>query len=245
MNQPLGLLAVTTAATAALHTLIPDHWLPFVLVARSEGWDARRTALLTGASALVHVTVSLSLAMAAQFLARGAEAAVGVGESFGRLAAVFLTGFGLLYGTWFLVRGGHQHSLGLHPHHIPGPGHREGSSHPHDLPAGGNPPWAGPARRASSSLRRSKALALVAIMGFNPCVLVIPYIYLAGSMGAWALTLVGGAFALSTVGCMVGVALLGLHGTARLESPFLIRYGEALSGGLIAATGLVIYFAGP
>ena len=42
---------------------------------------------------------------------------------------------------------------------------------------------------------------------------------------------------------MVGVTLVGLHGTSRLTSPFLTRYGEAFSGGLIALTGLVMALA--
>ena len=32
-----SLLLLTAAATAAFHTLIPDHWLPFVLVGRARG----------------------------------------------------------------------------------------------------------------------------------------------------------------------------------------------------------------
>jgi len=34
------LLLATAAATAAFHTLIPDHWLPFVLVGRARRWSA-------------------------------------------------------------------------------------------------------------------------------------------------------------------------------------------------------------
>ncbi len=251
MTETLGILVGTTVATAALHTLIPDHWLPFVLVARSEGWDARKTATLTAAAAALHVAVSIALGLSAHFLARGAEAAAGIGESIERLSAALLALFGLLYAGWFLIRGGHQHSFGMHPHHRPDPHHGVGSPHPHDLtpggPAAAAPGGAGGERRSPSSAPeggRGRALALAAIVGFNPCVLVIPYIYLAGTMGIAALILVGVSFAVSTVACMVGVALLGLRGTARLESPFLIRYGEAVSGGLIAVTGLVVYFAG-
>jgi len=40
------------------------------------------------------------------------------------------------------------------------------------------------------------------------------------------------------------VTLLGLKGTARFESPFLMRYGEFVSGCLIALTGLVVMLVG-
>lgn len=244
MTETLGILVGTTVATAVLHTLIPDHWLPFVLVARSRGWSARETAWLTGGAALLHVAVSLALGLAARWLARGAEMAVGIGHTIERISALLLALFGVLYALWFLLRGGHQHSFGMHPHHRPEPAHGGASPHPHDLPRGSGAGAPRPDPRAGGKGRAS-ALALAAVVGFNPCVLVIPYIYLAGTMGIPALLVVGLSFAVSTVACMVGVALLGLRGTARLESPFLIRYGEALSGALIAATGLLIYITGP
>lgn len=250
MSETAGILVVTTLSTAALHTLIPDHWLPFVLVARSERWGGRRTALLTGLAAALHVGVSLALALAAHYLARGAEEVVGIGESFATLSSLFLVAFGVAYALWFLVKGGHQHSFGMHPHHAPEPGHRAGGAHPHDLPPAGRSAeervGVGPGSGASAvpGHARSRGLALAAIVGFNPCVLVIPLIHQAGTMGLRELALVAGAFAVSTVTCMVGIALLGLHGTARLESPFLIRYGEAVSGGVIALTGLLVLFVG-
>ncbi len=87
-------------------------------------------------------------------------------------------------------------------------------------------------------------IALAGLVGFNPCVLLIPYIYVAGSMGAAALVAVAVSFAVSTVACMVGVVLIGLRGTARLESPFLTKYGEVISGTLIAVTGLIVMLSG-
>jgi ABC-type nickel/cobalt efflux system permease component RcnA len=241
VTQPLGVLVVTTVTTAALHTLIPDHWLPFVLVARSQGWSARRTAALTTASAALHVVVSVGLGVAAHLLGRGAEAAVGVGESLSKLSAGLLVLFGAAYALWFLGRGGHQHSFGMHPHHGAETVHPPATPHPHDLAeAAAAPPPAGRDRRRG----RLGGASLAVIVGFNPCILVIPYVYMAGTMGTGSLLLVGAAFAGATVTCMVGVALLGLKGTARLESPFLTRYGEAVSGVLIALTGLVVMFSG-
>ncbi len=254
VTEPLAVLLVTTVTTAAFHTLIPDHWLPFVLVARTRGWDARRTAVLTAGSALLHVTFSVALGLGAALMGRGAEAAVGLGESIEKLSAGLLALFGLAYALYFLVRGGHQHSFGMHPHHVADAGHSPLTPHPHDLHAeAAHAPKAAPSRGpalpgfhdpAPATGGGLGAWTLAGIVGFNPCVLVIPYIYLASSMGAAALVLVAAAFAVSTVACMVGVAIIGLKGTARLESPFLMRYGEVVSGALIAVTGLVVMLAG-
>ena len=245
MNQPLLVLVLTTVVTAIFHTLIPDHWLPFVLVARSRGWSARRTALLTAGSAFLHVNVSIGLAVATYLLGRGAGEVAGLGESLEQVSAALLMLFGLTYALWFLLRGGHQHFFGMHPHHEPEAPHLPEIAHPHDHAAGAAAGGEGAHVHDERRGRRAYGgIALAVIVGFNPCVLVIPYIYLAGTMGTGALVLVASAFALTTGSCLVGVTLLGLKGTARFESPFLMRYGEFVSGCLIALTGLVVMLVG-
>ncbi|HKY33437.1 MAG TPA: hypothetical protein VJV23_12965 [Candidatus Polarisedimenticolia bacterium] len=223
MSQAGAALVLTTIVTAVVHTLIPDHWLPFVLVSRAEGWTRRRTLTMTAASATLHVALSIALGLAIVVLGRGAEKAVtGLAERLEALTGWMLVGFGLLYMTWFLLRGGHSHSFGLHPHHSP------------EDP---EPP------EARGRGRELTGYALTFIVGFNPCILVIPCIYGAAAMSPLTLAAVAAAFALSTVLSMVLVTLVGLHGTSRLTSPFLTRYGEAFSGGLIAAVGLAVLLA--
>lgn len=251
MRDPLLVLVLTTITTAVFHTLIPDHWLPFVLVARTESWGTRKTALMTAGSAMLHVALSIGLGLAAFWASSGAAAVAGFGESIGKLSSVVMILFGAGYAIWFFLEGGHHHSFGVHPHHAPGVPHEKGRAHPHDMePDPGMPPAAAAALAGSGAKvvagRRARlsGIALAGIVGFNPCLLIIPYIHYAGSMGAGALVAVSVAFALSTILCMVAVALIGLHGTARLESPFLIRYGEVISGALIAVTGLVVMLFG-
>lgn len=224
MSQAGLALVLTTVATAVVHTLIPDHWLPFVLVSRAERWTVRRTVTLTASSALLHVAISIALGLIVVLAGRGAEAAVlGLGEQLEALSGWMLLLFGCLYMLWFLLRGGHVHSFGIHPHH----------SAEDTEPAGD--PWL--------RSRELPGYSLAFIVGFNPCILVIPCVYGAAGMGTLTLVAVAIAFAVTTIASMVGVTLLGLRGTRRLTSPFLTRYGEALSGGLIALTGLAILLA--
>jgi len=37
-------LAGTAAVVGALHSVAPDHWVPFMAVERARGWSAARTA---------------------------------------------------------------------------------------------------------------------------------------------------------------------------------------------------------
>ncbi|MFI5178142.1 MAG: hypothetical protein ACHQO8_06255, partial [Vicinamibacterales bacterium] len=56
-------LVIAAVSLGSIHTLAPDHWLPFAALARAEGWSARRTALITSACGLGHVTVSVALGL--------------------------------------------------------------------------------------------------------------------------------------------------------------------------------------
>ena len=239
-------LVLTTVLTAVVHTLIPDHWLPFVLVSRAEGWSVRRTISMTMLSALLHVSLSIALGLVIVGAGVGAEKAVlGLGEALESITGWMLVVFGVVYMLWFLARGGHSHSFGMHPHHRPTdpdpadetPRGAPGVHHDHAGHAG-HP-------RAEVRARRGRfsGYALTFIVGFNPCILVIPCLYGAAQMSALTLAGVAVAFAASTVASMVAVTMLGLKGTARLTSPFLTRYGEAFSGGLIALVGAAVLLA--
>jgi len=217
-------LVLTTVITALVHTLIPDHWLPFVLVSRAEKWTTRRTVAMTAVSASLHVLLSIALALAVVGAERGVQraAVMGVAERLESLTGWLLLIFGLVYMGWFLLRGGHIHSFGMHPHHRP----------------------EDPDPEAPRGLFKDlSGHTLTFIVGFNPCILVIPCVYGAAQLNGFTLVAVAVAFAASTIASMVVVTLVGLRGTARLTSPFLTRYGEAFSGALIALVGLALLLA--
>lgn len=74
MNSTLfASIAATGFAVAFLHTAMPTHWLPFVLVARGQNWSARKTLGVTALAAIGHVlvTIALGLAVTAAGLAIG------------------------------------------------------------------------------------------------------------------------------------------------------------------------------
>jgi nickel/cobalt exporter len=40
-------IAVTAAKVGSLHTLAPDHWVPFAALGRAQRWSAARTVRIT------------------------------------------------------------------------------------------------------------------------------------------------------------------------------------------------------
>jgi hypothetical protein len=72
-------LAILSAGllVTVLHTLVPDHWLPFVVVGQSHRWPLVKTLRLTLLFSLVHVGLTvilgLGLALLSLELLRGIE----------------------------------------------------------------------------------------------------------------------------------------------------------------------------
>jgi hypothetical protein len=226
-------LPSAAAATGVMHTLIPDHWLPFVLIGRARGWDPARAAVLSGLSALMHAGLSIGLGLAA--LGLGLGAAHRMGETLSRIAPVLLVAFGLLYAAWAWRKGGHFHPGGRRLH--PGAGGAcpgdEGPANPEhlhyhadrDLIRGGTG-WGG--------------LGLAVIIALNPCVLVLPLIVAAAPQGPGMVTLVAAAYALPTMILMVGLSALGVRLGWAIHLPGAARHAEAGSGLLIALVGIVL-----
>jgi ABC-type nickel/cobalt efflux system permease component RcnA len=232
------LLVTTAMGTALLHTLIPDHWLPFVLVGRARKWNAGTTALVSGLAALVHTALSITLGLLA--LGIGLTAGEIVGETLERAGAALLMAFGLAYAAWAWRKGGHFHPGGKLLHARDGekecPG-KEGHGNPEHLHY-----------HADQGMIRDKpgwsAMGLAVIVGMNPCVIVLPVMLASASRGAAVLWLVVSAYVVPSVLLMIGLSVIGVAGGRRIPVPGAARYMEAASGLLIAALGAAFLFFG-
>ena len=228
-----SLLLLTAAATAAFHTLIPDHWLPFVLVGRARRWSARTTAAVSGFSAVVHTLLSIALGLLA--LRLGQSGARAVGERLERGSGLLLVVFGVAYALWAWRKGGHFHPGGalLHARNEKdGCDGHEGSVGSEHLHYHADEAWI----RSDAG---KGAIPLALIVGLNPCVLLLPIMVATADAGAGAVALVTGAYSVTTIVLMVGLSVAGVAGTRRLPVPAVARHMETASGVLIALCGVV------
>lgn len=227
-------LFTVAVATALFHTLIPDHWLPFVLIGRARGWSVATTALVSGVSASIHVVLSILLGLAA--LRLGATVAAAIGEQLEQAGALLLVLFGLGYAIWSWRKGGHFHPGGARVHAEPVPHECDGTEGP------ANPEHlhyhADDGLIAGAAGDNAWWLAL--IVGVNPCVLVLPLVLESARHGAGAVMTVALAYAVPSFAMMVGLSALGVAGGRFLRLPWPARYMEAASGVLIAALGVAV-----
>ena len=127
MERELSLLLATAASLGLIHALAgPDHYLPFIALAKANGWPLARTVRVTLLCGIGHV----------------------LGSLLGDLAGWLLIGLGLAYTAWGIRRAArdrphhhwHAHEDGtVHEHtHT----HHASHAHPHGAAAGRRlTPW--------------------------------------------------------------------------------------------------------
>ena len=206
----VGALAVAAATVGALHSLAPDHWVPFAAVARARGWSAARTTRVTLLCGFGHVTTSVALGLL------GLVLGLGVLEAFGRrlesVGGILLLVFGLLYGAWGLRQAAGRRLHGhAHSHY----------DHVHD-----------PSRITD--------FGLFLLFSADPCVAVVPLMMAAAPGGPLRLGAIVVVYELATLAAMVALVLPARAGVGVIRAGWLDRYGDAVAGGLIAAVGLLV-----
>jgi sulfite exporter TauE/SafE len=226
-------LLFAAAGIALTHTALgPDHYLPFVMLARARGWSPQRTASVTALCGIGHVLSSVLLGgvgVAAGIALRRVEQ---LESTRGSLAAWALVAFGLAYATWG-TRRALRRMRGIEPHT------HNGHVHVHargDLPHRHDP---------SPTGRSVTFWTLLTIFVLGPCEPLIPLFVLPASRGRWELAAwTAAVFGVVTVATMVGMTLLGLAGAQRLRRHFLEHWSHTLAGGIIAASGLAVLYLG-
>ena len=62
MSEELAILIITSASIGFFHTLLgPDHYLPFIVMARARNWSVGKTTCITVLCGMGHVASSIVL----------------------------------------------------------------------------------------------------------------------------------------------------------------------------------------
>ncbi len=247
MNHELLMIAGTAAGLGLFHTAIgPDHYLPFIVIARARRWSKTKTVVITLLSGLGHILSSVAIGLVGIALGIAVTRLEWVESVRGDLAAWLLIAFGLAYTAWGLRRAFRQNSHS-HPHpHLSFHQHpdlarsRESHSHEHVH----ENEHAHPHVEEGQGFQLTPWV-LFTIFVFGPCEPLIPLVmypaakhHIAGAM------LVAAVFGLVTLATMMAAVLLGLYGLSLVSFTRIERYSHALAGAAILLCGLSIVFLG-
>ncbi len=226
----------TAASVGVLHTLLgPDHYLPFVALARAGGWTRGKTLVVTALCGFGHVAGSVVLGSVGIALGLSLGRLEAFEASRGTVAAWGLIVFGLLYTVWGLRRAarGRTHA---HWH-----GHADGAAHqhPHDHAGDHLHPHPG------TGDRKMTPWVLFVVFVFGPCEALIPLLmFPAATHSAGTLAMVTGTFALATVATMLVTVSIALEGLRRIPLGGLERHAHTLAGLTILLCGVAMEFLG-
>jgi len=107
----LNVLLISAISVAFFHALAPDHWLPFVALAKGSRWPMRKLAWVTTLAGIAHVTSSLLLGLLGLWAGLAIHHLEGAEVWRGRAGIWLLIGFGVAYAVW-----GFKHAQHPHPH---------------------------------------------------------------------------------------------------------------------------------
>jgi ABC-type nickel/cobalt efflux system permease component RcnA len=233
------LFCATAATIAFVHTLAgPDHYLPFVALAKSRQWTlgkALRTTLVCGSG---HIVGSVLLGFVGIYASIRLDALEWIEGFRGDMAAWALVSFGLVYMAWGMRRAyrnrthAHWHSHGSVRHYHNHEHHRD-HSHVHT------------AEDAAGNQRSLAGWAIFIVFVLGPCEPLIPILMFPAAKESLAgLVAVTFVFAAVTVLTMLFAVALSLWGLKSLRLPSMERYSQAIAGGTITLCGLSIAVLG-
>jgi nickel/cobalt exporter len=233
---PIWLLTGTAATLGFIHTLIgPDHYLPFIVIARARKWTLSKTLFISLLCGLGHILSSVLIG----FIGIALGIAVGhlekVEATRASLASWLLIGFGLAYALWGLRRAWRQKKH-EHPHV-----HLEGEIHTH--------PHTHEAQHLHIHLNEEKKnitpWILFLIFVFGPCEPLIPLLmFPAAQHSTLGVILVTAAFGATTILTMLVLIALSSWGLSFVRLGTLERYSHALAGAIIFFSGLAVRLLG-
>ncbi len=214
-TSPGALFVVAgSAVVGAVHALLPDHWIPYVVLSKARGWDLPRSLASVVAGGVAHLVSTTVLGVLIAYL--GAEALAKAGP------VAELAGAGLL-----VVFGGVLSLRGLAAARR-GEGHLHGHAHGRE----GHTHGSAPPRRDRGYLLQG------ALLGIRPCAEAIPVFLAASVYGLTSSLLAVLAWVAATLGTMVTIVWVSLTGLRGVNPDFLSRYGDLVAGLVILVMGL-------
>ncbi len=228
LSAEVSVLLWTAATIGVVHTAIgPDHYLPFVSLARERDWPLARTASITLICGLVHCLSSIvvgSIGLALGFALASMEAFEALR---GSAAAWALLGFGVAY----LVYGIRQYRRGsthCHTHtHADGTVHK----HPHKT-------YGSHAHVHAESATSPVVLSMMIIFLLGPCEALIPMLMVpAAAANVGAIFAVCVVFSAATLATMLVLVIGGSLAAKRAQWQPVAGMSGMICGTVIGACG--------
>jgi hypothetical protein len=220
-------LLVAAGTVGFLHSILPDHWVPLAVVARTRRWSIVHTARVSLLASVGHVLTSIVLGgilalVGLQFRSRfEAEQNHIVG------AVLVVTGIGFV--IWGLMGGGHEYSHVGHDHAHPEDGE---AAHVIEIEAAG-----------SSMARRLAGIAVPFGAAASPDLTILPIFLAASAVGAGAVFGVLATFSAVTLTTFVVLTVAATLAGYQVKGEWLEEHANTITGVVLMALGAAVYLS--
>jgi sulfite exporter TauE/SafE len=237
MNVELEILLATAVSIGFVHTVLgPDHYIPFIMLAKASKWSKSKTIFITLLSGVAHVLSSVVVGLIGVALGIAVHKLSFFESVRGNIAGYLLIAFGLAY-TIYGIRKSHKAKIHSHSHF-----HSDGQTHLHEHNHSKSDHLH---LHNDAKADKIKFWAVFAVFIFGPCEPLIPILMYpaAKSSIAWTILVVI-VFGVITISTMLAIVMLSLKGIDLLPISKLEKHIDVIAGVIILLSGLMMQFFG-
>ena len=225
------LLLGAAGVVAILHSILPDHWVPLAVVARTQRWSLLHVGRVTLLASLGHVITSLVLGGFVALIGLQFQHEIETQQGHIVGAVLVLTGIGFF--IWGLVghgpHGHHHDEDHAHDHEL---GHKHGHPHEHEHSL----------RKEQSLIKRLAAIAVPFGMAASPDLTILPVALAASAVGTVAVVSVLSVFAIFTIATFISLTVIATLAGYQIKGDWLEKNANTITSLVLIAIGIVAYF---
>jgi nickel/cobalt exporter len=252
----MTLLLAGAAAVGFVHALLPDHWVPLAVVARTQRWSLFRLGRVSTLAAGAHVLASIVLG--------GVIALVGlqfqrqVETQQGHIVGVVLIVSGAALLVWHLTGHGHAHEHddshlhvhqpsqelaggGTHSHEHLHEGVRHSHDHHHEAFVRAQASRIAERSEQASLVARLTAIAVPFGAAASPDLTFLPFAFAAGTHGRGSVAAVLAAFGAVTMLTFVGLTVIATAAGYQVQGVWLEKHANTITSLVLIAIGVAVF----
>jgi len=197
-----------------VHASIPNHWIPLVVLSKSEKWTEKFTMSATAIAGFSHTLSTIIIGIIVGFL--GYKLSGSYSFIVGVIAPSLLILLGIIY-LALSIRANKHHHHHHHTHEI----------HLDDVK-----------KKTTAAI----ILTLTVSMFFSPCLEIEAYFFVASKFGWTGIIAVSVIYTFITIAGMLLLVWLGMKGVKKIKSHFLEHHEKTITGILLVILGIAGYF---
>ena len=248
MHTSSLLLLLSAAATVAiLHSILPDHWVPLAVVARTQHWTLLRVARISALASVGHVIASLVLGGIVAIIGLQFQRQLDTQQGHIIGGILVLTGLGFLLWGFVGRRHGHSHSGEGHTHNhdiVTTHDHNEEFKHDHEHRQEHSHQHIHATTKPASQQTLAGKLAAIAVpfgVAASPDLTILPVALAASAFGGSVVVGVLGIFAALTIGTFVGLTVLATLAGYQIKGVWLENNANTITSLVLIAIGVVAF----